>query len=167
MEGPKLDIDSCCALIEDAFRDTPNPGPTSTDISRTAADEGVGDCFAGTSWRDHSVAQLRYHEVALVYFKDEAFRYWLPAFMLAELKDPANTNMAWDLIVARLCNNESAALLSTFSKMERLAIISFLEICNERYKSDSRSEDAISNVRTSLVLSDFVAFGCPSVHPDN
>jgi hypothetical protein len=78
---------SLIARIEAAFKDVPAPGPDAI-VNPTYDDEGVAALFGGKAWTDVSIDQLRTHHDALSFFSPEAFRYFLPAFMLAELRDP-------------------------------------------------------------------------------
>jgi hypothetical protein len=73
--------------IEAAFESVPPP-PTDRVVTPTYDDEGVTGFFKGKHWRDVSIDELRTHHVALSFFSPEAFHYYVPAFMLAELRDP-------------------------------------------------------------------------------
>ena len=75
-------------VIERAFAETPHPGNNFSDISATQWDEGIVDYFRRSTWRGHQTTNLRKHVAALSFFTHKAFRYWLPAFMLAELEEP-------------------------------------------------------------------------------
>ncbi len=114
--------------IETAFEYTPSPGDRQPDITVTAADEGVAEHFSRTTWHCHSAAELCRFTCALTYFTDDAFRYWLPAFMLAELEDPDAAELSKTLIESRI-ENMPEVVLAVFTKPEKLAIVSFLEWC--------------------------------------
>jgi len=121
--------------IEAAFDDTPSPGKEYDDISATKYwDEGTVDYFRGTSWRGHDVQKLREHDCALSYFSDKAFRYWLPAFMLAELEHPEVADVIAEGIASHLTDARSAdARLRQFADDELAAIAAFLDECARRY----------------------------------
>ena len=119
--------------IESAFEQTPSPGATDEEISKTPADEGVADYFRGRSWRYHTVKTLRWHSCALVYFTAKAFRYYLPAFMLAELKDPEVADNIRESIAFRLYQDDGKQILEAFPEGELLATAAFLEECVFRY----------------------------------
>ena len=74
----------------------------------TKQDEGIVDYFRGTTWHGHAVADLRYHSVALVFFTDAAFRYWLPAFMLAALGDAETADVIPESIELRIAAGTSS-----------------------------------------------------------
>lgn len=136
--------------IEFAFDKTPSPGQLQSDVSVMEADEGVADYFLGTTWKKHTVEQLRNHRCALFYFTDRAFRYWLPAFMLAVLEDPDTAELIAEFIDARFKLDASEAMIQTFTKSERLAVISFLEWGTECLLGFSAFE-SIAMIRKSLV----------------
>jgi hypothetical protein len=122
------------AQIEAAFADTPAPGDDFDDISATQWDEGIAAYFKGTAWRGHRVQDLRQHEAALSFFTDKAFRYWLPAFMLAELDHPVEADVIAQGIAFHLTTPEGAdARLRQFAQDELEAIAAFLNECAQRY----------------------------------
>ncbi|SRR6266480_4434545 len=73
--------------IEAAFENVPRPRSDAV-VNPTYDDEGVTAVFSDKTWKDISIDQLRTHHDALSFFSPEAFHYFLPAFMVAELKDP-------------------------------------------------------------------------------
>jgi hypothetical protein len=129
------------AQIEAAFADTPAPGGEFDDISASMDDEGIVDYFRGTTWRGHRVQDLRYHEVALSLFTDKAFRYWLPAFMLAELSHPVEADVIAQGIAFHLTDSQFAdARLRQFAQDELGAIAAFLNECAQRYNGTDYQE---------------------------
>lgn len=132
MEIP-IRVTRLCQQIESAFEHTPSPGTADDEISRTPADEGVADYFRSRSWHYHTVKTLRWHSCALIYFTANAFRYYLPAFMLAELKDPEVADAIRESIAFRLYQDDGIQILEAFSDVELLATAAFLEECVFRY----------------------------------
>jgi hypothetical protein len=132
MEVPTR-VSRLCQQIELAFEHTPPPGIADDDISATPADDGVADYFRGRSWHYHTVKTLRRYSCALSYFTDKAFRYYLPAFMLAELKDHEVADVIWEGIEFRLHQDCAIPILESFSDAELLATAAFLEECIFRY----------------------------------
>jgi hypothetical protein len=112
--------------IERAFAGTPRPAGEL--VATTYDDEGVSAYFAGKSWRGHPVSDLRLHEVALCFFTPEAFRYYLPAFMLASLEDPEVADVIPQSIIGALARRgESSRLrVNAFSREEAGAVMAFL-----------------------------------------
>jgi hypothetical protein len=143
------------AQIEAAFADTPAPGDKFEDISATSyGEEGVVDYFRGTTWRGHRTRDLRIHDCALSYFTDKAFRYWLPAFMIAELEDPVVADVIGEGIAFHLTESDGAAArLRQFAQGELEAIAAFLEECARRYADgiyDTMYLQAASAVRARI-----------------
>ena len=127
-------------LIESAFANTPAPGNNFSDISATMDDEGIVEYFRGTTWRGHRVQDLRCHSAALSFFTDKAFRYWLPAFMLAELENPDAADSIAEGIALHLSDaNLADARLKQFSQSELKALVAFLNECAMKYDDGTRS----------------------------
>jgi hypothetical protein len=119
------------ALIEKSFAKTPSPGEAFDDISATEQDEGIVEYFRGTTWRGHRVRDLRCHCAALSFFTHRAFRYWLPAFMLASLANPEEA----DVIPYHIASDvQNPGRLAEFSAEELHAVAAFLEECAERWE---------------------------------
>jgi len=128
---PRADV---VAQIKTAFANTPSPGDGFDDISATKWDEGIVDYFRRKTWRDHRVQDLRHHEAALSFFTDKAFRYWLPAFMLAELENLKEADVIAEGIAFHLTDAKNAgARLQQFERVELEAIAAFFEECAHRY----------------------------------
>ena len=107
-------------------------------------DEGAHDFFTGTKWGDHNVKELRTHESALCFFTPEAFRYYLPAFMLAEVREPEIADIiAEDLASCFIDGIDKENRTALFNKEQIKTIISFFECCAARY--DDRIYDVEFN----------------------
>lgn len=139
------------AKIEAAFADTPSPGTEYDDISATKYDdEGIVDYFRATTWRGHRVQDLRCHEAALSFFTDKAFRYWLPAFMIAELESPEQADIIANGIAFHLTEGSGAdARLREFAPHELEAIALFCDECAQRY-DDTQFRDAARAIRARI-----------------
>jgi len=123
--------------IRVAFNDTPYPKSKLTD---TYDDEGVSEYFQGKSWDGNDVSDLRYHSVALSLFEPEAFRYYLPAFMLAELEDPDTADIIGESIVFHFSQPEKPweenfeKRLFLFTSIEKEAILEFIDYMQAKYE---------------------------------
>ena len=138
------------AQIEAAFADTPSPGTEFDDISATKHDEDIVDYFRGMTWRGHRVQDLRRHCAAMSFFTDKAFRYWLPAFMLAELENPVEADVIGESIEFSLTKSSDAdARLREFTPDELEAIASFFDEC-ARGCDDTRYRNAARMVRARI-----------------
>lgn len=115
------------AQIEAAWADAKPPtGP----LTKTYDDEGVGAYFAGRTWRDHDVEALNYHAVALSFFEPEAFVYYLPAFLLGEIKDRRfGGSIVFHLApsnLARMWGTKYRKTMAGFTPAQRAVLIDFL-----------------------------------------
>ena len=118
-------------IIRAAFEETPAPPGKLTSLHD---DEGVSKYFSGTHWDGHSARDLRGNAAALSFFEPDAFRYYLPAFMLAELKDPETADIIAEGIAFNFQQREiRERLLPEFSSREIDAILAFLRECAVRY----------------------------------
>ena len=117
--------------IRAAFAETPIPSGKLTD---TYDDEGVSDYFKGSHWDGHSAEKLRYHSCALSFFEPAAFRYYLPAFMIAEIQDPETADIIAENIAYKFDTGHiRAELLPEFEDKEIDAILAFMRECANRY----------------------------------
>lgn len=117
-----------------AFKATSHPGNNFEDISATLRDEGVVDYFAGKTWQGHEVKDLHYHYDALSFFTPKAFRYFLPAFMLADLSEEGQGIFS-DFIAHAFTLRDNATLniyLSEFSRGELEAIQTYFRALLEQ-----------------------------------
>jgi hypothetical protein len=118
-----------------AFANTPHPGDDNI-TSPKGNDEGTEEYFRGRTWRGHTPRDLRLHSSALSFFTPAAFRYFLPAFLLAEIDDPETA----DIIAESIAFHFTRALgrdarLPLFSTQELAAIAAFFDECALRYPS--------------------------------
>jgi hypothetical protein len=125
--------------IAEAFAATPATGTDFHDISATEQDEGIVEYFRGTTWRGHPVADLRRHCAAMSFFTGPAFRYWLPAFMLASLEDAKRAEVIPEYIASSMRRGER---LSLFTDGELGAIAAFLRHLAYAYGSEDFRETA-------------------------
>ena len=92
--------DELVAQIEQAFANTTYPGDDHlTNCPRKNCDDcmEIARDFRGKSWSSLTdVKLLRHHESALALMTPEALHYYLPAFMLAALKDSKTADVILD-----------------------------------------------------------------------
>jgi hypothetical protein len=119
--------DSLIARISVAFQDVECPEDDAISTP-TYDDEGTTAQFANTRWQDHAEPDTS----ALLWFTPAAFRYFLPAYLIASLKDPSSVTAEYT--IDHLCppkNNPRRpsylARWSLLSKEQRLCVIAFLE----------------------------------------
>jgi hypothetical protein len=67
--------------------------PEATNISmKTYDDEGVAAYFSGKTWEGHAPRQLRLLDFAPCIFTADAFAYYLPAYLIADIEDPETSD---------------------------------------------------------------------------
>jgi hypothetical protein len=136
-----MPLDDLIRQIEAAFADIPSPGSGAASICATANDEGVVAYFSGTTWKDHEPHALRRFSHALSFFTDAAFRYWLPAFMIAELRAPEAADVIADSLLFDLVpynsdgsdNQVVQNRLEALSTAQLRSILEYLEEEARRY----------------------------------
>jgi hypothetical protein len=85
---PSNPLAELTAEIRAAFPTTPVPNSiVSDELLYDPERKEVVDCFSGRIWADLSVDELRYHDIAMSCFTPAAFAYYLPAYLLAILRD--------------------------------------------------------------------------------
>lgn len=109
--------------------DTP---PKSGAISKSTWDEGVSEYFEGKKWQELSAAQLRSHDFAPNIFTDEAFAYYLPAYMVGDIEEPVVSDTNVERVLFWLSANRGSAVVSRLSEMQRLATRAYIEFIQQR-----------------------------------
>ena len=119
--------DELCQFIEAAFAEAPKPlGRVSLP---TYDDEGTNEYFARSEWRAHNAKDLRMHNSALSFFTPAAFRYYLPAFLLASIRRPGEVDVIPEGIVFHLQRDLAGKRerLQELSPREREALARFVD----------------------------------------
>lgn len=146
-----MNSDELKIIIREAFKDTPYPAGKLTD---TYDDEGVSEYFTGKKWETLNISDLRKHYVALSFFEPQAFRYFLPAFMLAELTDPETADVIGQSIVFHFSKPNDYWVesydkrLSLFTENEKNAIMHFIDYMQSTY---GMFEDQVIYASTRLL----------------
>jgi hypothetical protein len=99
------------------------PPPSEREISDAGDDEGLRTFFAGRSWQGIAPSELRYHEVGLSLLTDQAFAYYLPAYMLAELTDSHIMDTVPEHIAYAFAHGQRDPAM--FTELQRRAIAAF------------------------------------------
>ena len=149
-------------LVRQAFKDTPPPGEHDLTDSRQG-DEPFEYAveFRGKDWKGLGVEFLSRHSAALSFFSPAAFRYFIPAFMLADLTgadwngDPVfalthglakedeekDDTFDWPALARRK--------FAPFSDEERQAVAAYLEHAGRQYsEGDPRIGEALASYWT-------------------
>lgn len=117
-------------VIRSAWTDaTP---PLSGNISTSTWDDGVSEYFAGKPWHVHTAEQLRSLDFAPNIFTDEAFAYYLPAYMVGDIEEPVVSDTNVERVLFWLSANRGSAIVSRLSEMQRLATRAYIEFIQQR-----------------------------------
>lgn len=99
--------------IEAAFTDTQYPGdnaivPLYENQPHCPECAGLANNFRGKTWRSISLETLAWERSSLPPFTDQAFQYYLPAFLRAALLHRLETDTLWENIFYTLTPPEEA-----------------------------------------------------------
>jgi hypothetical protein len=135
-----MDPATVIAQIHEAWREVPYPGDDKIFTPDSYDDEDIGNYFAGTTWRGHSVVGLRSHSSAFSFFTAEAFHYWLPAFMIAAIESPEEADVLLESIAWSVRGREAPRRWLLFSHAQQQAVIAYLKFQIERFPETSDDE---------------------------
>jgi len=109
--------------IKRAWANVPYPGDENIFTSDSYDDEGITEYFSGTTWEGHSVEGLRDHSSAIsTFFTPAAYNYWLPAYLIAAIKDPDELSQGIDCLISSL-TPENRATRFSLEQRERLGLL--------------------------------------------
>lgn len=142
--------------ISQAFSDSSYPGDDNISVP-TYDDEGTTEYFKGRKWFGHSVEDLRRHSSSLTFFTNEAFCYFVPAYMLAVIEDAE----AADVIIDHLWSDLSPpkndinrpsfqGKWALFTAAQKFAIVEFMEYSYVKFKSPLQDRTPLDVLRNSL-----------------
>jgi len=135
--------------IELAFTDTPYPGD---DNIAGPNDEGTLEYFSGKTWKGHSARELRKHSSSLYFLTPDAFRYFLPAYMVAAVEQPDEADIISLTIALEFSRwRFDRQCQELFTKPELRAIVRFFDDCAVREMNhDAFFRQASFDARRSL-----------------
>jgi len=141
--------------IEAAFEHTSLP--LDAEISMpTYDDEGTAAYFRGKTWRGHTARQLRRLDFSLTVMTAEAFAYFLPAYMLADIKQPEDADTISEALLFHLSPNIAAneqrcrRIVTLLSQPQREAVAEYFEHVRQRDGEceEGEFEDALRLLRS-------------------
>lgn len=156
---------SLIARICSAFAETPYPGDDRLCDSRQGDEPAEYALeFRGLDWRTLHPEFLAYHYPSLSFFPDEAFRYFLPAFLRADLMAPElegtasgaepTFHLTHGLVASKSTAGErerAVRRLSRFTPPERAAIVAYLEhVAHEPESMRADIEEALQGFWRTL-----------------
>jgi hypothetical protein len=125
------------AQIEAAFADA--CAPAADNISQpTYDDEGTSAYFRGKTWRGHSAKQLRSLDFSLTVMTQEAFTYFLPAFMIADIQSPIEADTIPESLLYHLTPDDSffprqaQSIISCLTHAQRAAVAAYFRYARMR-----------------------------------
>lgn len=128
-----MDATTVIRSIEEAWRGVPYPGDDKIFTPDSYDDEDITNYFRGTTWRGHDVVKLRGHRSAFTFFAPEAFHYWLPAFLIAAIENPAEADVIVDFIPWSVSDSYASQRWSLFSQVQRRAVAAYLSLQIEKF----------------------------------
>jgi len=140
--------------IESAFKNTPKPTGI---LSRNSSEDAPANYFSGMSWQGHKTTDLHLHFDAFYEFEPEAFRYYLSAFMLADISDPIDADIIGEAIVSFFTPRANARLIdkeyinkriALFTQQELAAIVAFITWFDIECEGVSGAKQAIEYLET-------------------
>ena len=129
--------------IEEAFADVRYPGDANLvyDTSGHHLEcNQIAELFRGKHWRELTLEFLVPNRDSLCFFSPAAYRFYLPAYLLATLADPVEADLMLDSVVNRLTgpldipSPERDAFLEQvegFTEKQTRAIVLFLEFLRD------------------------------------
>lgn len=137
--------------IIEAFRNVPRPYHDNIAAGPWPECEEIAQYFRGTTWQGHTARNLRKHAPALSFFTPAAYRYWLPAFMLAEIDDPETADIIAEGIAYDFTESSPRdARIVQFTQEELRAVAAFFDECARRYGDSRMFSQAAKTVRSIL-----------------
>lgn len=124
--------DTIAGKIREAFAQAEYPGNDKI-VAPTYDDEGTSELFVESDRYRLAPKDLANHVDSLCFFTPEAFRYFLPAFMLVELEHPDQSGMIAETVLFHFTpTTDQGAIaryqrrIQCFTPKEREAIAAFL-----------------------------------------
>lgn len=101
--------------VEDAFATVTYPGDDKLVVYPDSYEcWNLEEAFRGKHWRDISLDVLLTHRFSLVLFSPEAFRFYLPCFLVAALLHPRETDTPWAVFDNLLLPEEEGPKMDKF-----------------------------------------------------
>ena len=143
--------------IRDAFADVPYPGDNH--LSYNPEDLGanqIADAFRGKHWTEVPFETLLYHNDALHFFTDEAFHFYLPAYLLAVLERYDDADILPEMLVGVLTAPDPEApdysffqqKFKSFTSAQEAAVKAFLEYLMKTYPDHYRHNEPLAALQS-------------------
>lgn len=156
MPDTSFDAENLRLEIEAAFADTKYPGDDRLVYDNSGYHlecNEIAAAFRGKDWRELSVEMLRYHAQSLAFMTPEAYRFYLPAYLIAAALHYDEADIIPDAVVFNLIPPSEDWLFHMYrQKMQgltaaqRRAIRSWLQFLKEHHGED----DLVGNLDQAL-----------------
>jgi hypothetical protein len=142
--------------IINGFSQVPYPGENDLTYHPLGFDEDFYDSIKGKTWQELDTAMLQYHHGCIGILTPKGFQYYLPAFLVADLKDENGTIISEMLIIElSTCATNSGSpvkglsghqwfseRMTLFSKEQVEALLNFLNY----YKTPDQINETIEDI---------------------
>jgi hypothetical protein len=141
--------DEAKAHIRAAFASSDEPCPSEVENNHCPECQETAALFAGRRWDQVSVATLLNPRPSISLLTSSAFRYYVPALMLACIEAPRELDVVPDSLIGNLSPPNAKATSGTaerlnFTTAQAGAILAFLRVFELRQRIDSNlPEDAL------------------------
>ncbi len=153
-----------CQQIEDAFLGVEYPGDNNIALREPPEDglitRGMLKAYRGKDWKQivkKRVSWFEQHYPDLVAFSPEAYRFYLPAFLVKCVTNPDKVGLVLDWLVYGFSPPESKALsakyhayLGGLSLEQRAVVVNVLRFLRQKYSDDQVVIKDIDNAINSI-----------------
>lgn len=135
-------VTSICQAINDAFSDTPYPGDVNIVDDMRGEGTIVAETFRGKHWKEVSPETLFFYKNSIPFLSADAYRFYLPAFMLASLDNQDILEFVLYSLDPKSNIDETAFFRKAgrLNKPEKIAVKLFLEFIKDKYSRDYPQE---------------------------
>ena len=139
MSGMQTRADQLVSTIRAAWADAVPPDAANISM-KTYDDEGVSAYFSGKTWEGHSARQLRILDFAPCIFTADAFAYYLPAYLIADIEEPEVSDDNVQRVLYWLAEEDAAGessgrgrnVIRRLNAAQKSALRAFLAFVQER-----------------------------------
>jgi hypothetical protein len=150
--------DEAKANIRAAFASSEEPSPSKVENNHCPECQETAALFAGRRWDEVSVASLLNPRPSISLLTPAAFRYYVPALMLACIEAPRELDVVPDSLIGSLSPPNAKATGHTaerlsFTRTQAGAVLAFLRVFELRQRIDSgQAEDTLQRTLVTRPL---------------
>lgn len=159
MQVPKESAAALREQIEEAFRDSVYPGHSNIVYDLRYADcREVAEAFKAKHWKDVPLEVLLHYHESLSFFSDEAFRFYLPAYLLIAVERYGEADVIPLYVLFSLQppptgeeRDRFLRRMEGFTRAQREAIKSFLRFMRDEHAADFPTSDLTRDEPSALL----------------